>query len=183
MAKILPRGIEHIGITVPDIDAAERFLHHVFGAQRLYSLVTKDQPDMGDAATRSQNGLADGTAMRALRMLRIGNGPNVELFELTGYRRDDAAVINDVGMTHFGLYCDEIAPIAERFIEAGGTMLHGPNELTAQESGQGNYFWFGRCPWGTLVELIQFPSPLDYDSGVTAERWRPAAIDPAPVAE
>lgn len=171
------QGVEHLGITVPDIDAAERFFIEAFGARTLYSLVTTDEPAMGDDLTRSQNGLADGTAMRALRMMRIGSGPNIELFELTGYRDASSAVINDVGLTHFGLYCDDIEEVAKRFVAAGGTMLHGPNDLVRQESGPGNRFWFGRCPWGTLVELIRFPSPVDTRDGLS--RWRPSAAGAA----
>lgn len=174
---IKPRGIEHIGITVPDIDAAERFLQSAFDAQTLYSLVREDEPSMGGPSISSQNGLADGTAMKALRMLRLGNGPNVELFELTGYRQHASAIVNDVGLTHFGLYCDDLEASVERFKKAGGTMLHGPNDLVRQEGGDGNRFWFGRCPWGTLIEFIQFPHMLHYDASVDTVRWRPEPAD------
>ena len=37
------KGIEHIGITVPSIEAAERFFQQAFGAKTLYALIEKDR--------------------------------------------------------------------------------------------------------------------------------------------
>lgn len=170
-----PRGIEHIGMTVPDIEQAERFFIKAFGAETLYSLVTKGEEPQGPADMHKVNGLLPGTAMISMRMMRLGNGPNIELFEISdsGEGRKEAAGINDRGLHHFSIYVDDIEAAAKAFTDAGGIMTDGPVDLFRQEGGEGNQCWFGRFPWGTWLEIISFPSGVKSISG--ADRWKPDA--------
>ena len=168
-----PAGIEHVGITVPDIDTAETFFHQAFNAVTLYALIDHDQPPSGGEAIHQMNGLNPGTAMSEVRMLRLGNGANVELFSLTGYGRKEAAGINDMGLTHLGVYCADIGAATARFARAGGELLAGPNPLSGCEAGEGNAFRFGKTPWGMLVEFLHFPAPLAYNKGSQLKRWNP----------
>ena len=48
-------GIEHIGMTVPDIDAATTFFDQAFGATLVYEGLSRSDPPMGgpDCSTRS----------------------------------------------------------------------------------------------------------------------------------
>ena len=39
------RGIDHAGMTVPDIDAATRFFQDAFGAVTLYDVLPEDGPE------------------------------------------------------------------------------------------------------------------------------------------
>ena len=41
------RGIDHVGVTVPDIEAATTFLIEAFGARVVYESFTTDQPPQG----------------------------------------------------------------------------------------------------------------------------------------
>lgn len=110
---------------------------------------------------------------RACQM-RFANGANVELFQLDGYGRKQAAGINDYGLVHISVVVDDIKAAAERFAKAGGKMLgDGPFDLGFNEVGAGNQNWFGRMPWGTWVEFMCFSSPLRYDPGAVAQRWFP----------
>lgn len=170
-----PIGIEHVGITVPDMDAAERFFQQAFHAVTLYALIDKEQVPSGGEEITAMNGLRPDTAMKEVRMLRLGNGANVELFSLTGYQRERAAGMNDVGLTHLGVYCADIEAATRQFVAAGGELLAGPNPLSGCEGGEGNRFHFGKTPWGMLVEFIRFPSPLTYNKNGTVARWQPRA--------
>lgn len=173
LSEDAPLGIEHVGITVPDMDAAERFFHEAFNATTLYALIDKTQAPSGGEQIHQMNGLDPATAMQEVRMLRLGNGANVELFSLTGYGRKEAVTLNDTGLTHLGLYCENIERATERFVHAGGTLLQGPNPLSGCEEGEGNSFRFGKTPWGMLVEFICFPSPLSYNKSHAFKRWNP----------
>lgn len=168
-----PLGVEHIGITVPDMDSAEEFFHQAFNAVTLYSLIDKNDPPASGKDINALNGIDTSSAMSEVRMLRLGNGANIELFSLTQYGRKEAVGINDMGITHIGVYCDNIALATERFVAAGGTLLKGPNPLSGCEAGYGNHFHFGKTPWGMLIEFICFPSPLKYNKTTKLKRWNP----------
>jgi catechol 2,3-dioxygenase-like lactoylglutathione lyase family enzyme len=167
----LPRGIEHVGFTVPDHDAAVQFLQRAFGAQTLYSLVKKGGAPLGADVLGSKNGLASGTPIVAVTLLRLGNGSNVEVFEISAAKGDGHPGISDFGISHFSLTVDDMDATTARFAEAGGTLLEGPYDLSGAEAGAGNRGRFGRTPWGLLIEFESFASPLSYEG--TAERWLP----------
>lgn len=169
----LPRGVEHVGITVPDHDAALRFFADAFGAEPLFSLTSKGQDPIAAADIGSKNGLAAGTAIVAVSMLRVQDGPNLEVFEIDRPHGAPGQGISDLGISHFSVTVDDIDAAIERFAAAGGTLLEGPYELTGQEAGPGNRGCFGRTPWGLLVEFESFGAPVRVDSGSRLRRWLP----------
>jgi hypothetical protein len=61
------------------------------------------------------------------------------------------------------------------FAGAGGTMISGPNVMLGLEKGKGNAWGSGRTPWGSVVELITYPDPEDYERETSLRRWKPAA--------
>ncbi len=72
------RGADHIGFTVPDLDAADDFLVRVLGAERVYSLGPFQHDDDWMAV---RLGVHTRTVMRRLTFYRPGNGSNLEVFE------------------------------------------------------------------------------------------------------
>ncbi|MCJ2181267.1 hypothetical protein MTR62_00870 [Novosphingobium sp. 1949] len=167
-------GIEHVAMTVPDHDEALRFLTEAFDATLLYTHIKKSDPPATAAQVGHINALKPGTKMLAASQIRFANGPNIEIFELEGYGRREAAGINDMGLVHFSVIVDDIAEAGARFEKAGGMMLgKGAFDLGFNEVGEGNQNWFGQTPWGTWVEFMTFRSPLRYDPGAVAERWFP----------
>ena len=169
------KGIEHVGITVPAIEAAERFFHEAFGAETLYALIEKGGKAQDGAEMHDKNGLEPGTRIVAMRMMRLANGANIELFEVEGAHGSVAAGPSRFGLHHIAIYVADLDEAAARFEEAGGTMLDGPIELGGKEAGPGNRCWFGATPWGMPVELIHLPAPLALDDvDRSGPRWMPA---------
>ena len=169
-----PRGIEHIGFTVPDHDAAVSFIKQAFGATELFSLVRKSDDPMGADQLNEKNGLRPGSAIVAVSMLRLGNGPNLEVFEIDRPGHQRPLGISDIGMHHVSLNVDDIDAACARFEKAGGELMSCPYELTGQEEGQGNFGRFGLTPWGMLIEFEQFETPIQLDEDASEERWYPA---------
>lgn len=168
------RGIDHVGITVPDIDAATAFFVDVFDAVVLYdSLPAGAQPNAGRELERRM-GVPGGTQERRIRMLRLGNGPGVELFEFTGPEQQAPARPCDFGLQHLALYVDDPAAMADRVRRAGGEQFGGVSPLPGPESGEGNEFVYCRAPWGTTLELLCYPTAQPYEESTVARRWRPA---------
>ncbi|WAJ28229.1 VOC family protein [Antarcticirhabdus aurantiaca] len=166
------RGIEHVGMTVPTIEEGEAFFAKAFGAEVLYRVLPKSRPAQTGEDIGPVNGLEPGNAQRAISMLRIGTGANLELFEVD-HPKGKPAGISTLGPTHFSIYVDDIAAAGQAVVAAGGSMLDGPQDCFQEESGPGNQLWFCRTPWGSLIELIHLPSPMTYVSGATKERFIP----------
>src|ERR1700728_5460927 len=78
--KALPGllGIEHAGLTVPDIDAATTFFVDVLGAEVLFEAGPFASEDDW---MEKHLGVHPRAVIRRLRMLRLAAGPSVELFE------------------------------------------------------------------------------------------------------
>ncbi|WP_138465760.1 VOC family protein [Poseidonocella sp. HB161398] len=167
------RGIEHVGITVPDHDAAVAFFARAFGTEVLFSLTSKDRAPLPGTELEAKNGLRRGTAIVAVSMLRFGNGANLEIFEID---RPGAAQggISETGISHFSITVEDIDAASAAFAAAGGELLEGPYALTGQEEAPGNRGRFGLTPWGLLIEFEALPSPVRYDGAPSAPRWLPA---------
>lgn len=167
------RGIEHVGITVPDHDAAVAFFEAAFGTEEMFSQTKSNGGPIPAEEISPQNGLRPGTAMMKVSVLRLQNGPNVEIFEIDRPGGNPESNISDFGISHFSVNVDDIDAAVEAFSNAGGTLLQGPYDLAAPEDGPGNRGIFGRTPWGLLIEIQQLPAPMTYFDDTTSKRWLP----------
>ncbi|EHH68056.1 VOC family protein [Gluconobacter morbifer] len=168
----LPRGIDHVGVTVPDINAAIRFLEVAFGGIPLYRNVTHAAPQQGPE-TEKILGLPVGTVVREMCMVALGHGPGIELFEMHGPDQRDASRPCDWGLQHFAVYVDDIHAACHRFREAGGTLLTEPQKQPSLEAGPGNMFCYGRTPWGMIIELLSTPSQERFNDISPIDRYQP----------
>ncbi len=173
------RGVDHIGLTVPDIDAAEKFLIDGLGAERLYQLLGADDPPLAGAAVEAVVALPPGATIDVVRMYRVGQGPGVELFQYTSPEQRPAARGCDFGWQHLAFYVDDLDRAVERCIAAGAQALAEPWSLMGPESGPGNRFCFIRAPFGALIELVSYPSPQVYEQQTPLRRWTPQLADRA----
>ena len=117
------RAIEHVGITVPDLEQATTFFADAFGAVKIYDMI--DAPLSGPGI-ESGLGVPQGATIEAIRMLRLGNGPNLELFVYSGVGQRDPVLPSDFGIQHFCVYVDDIDAAATRLEKAGATLLSAP---------------------------------------------------------
>ena len=175
-------GIEHVGITVPDICTATTFFERAFGAQLVYDgLKRSDAPLRGPKLERSL-GLAPKTSVRAARLIRLGDGANLELFEMDSDQQRPPPRPSDFGVQHIAVFTDDIQADAERFVSAGGILLDSPaNSLFPLEQAPDNRSCYGRTPWGQIIELISY-THLPYERETRLRRWHPRwpAEAPAP---
>jgi len=168
------RGIDHIGMTVPDIERAARFLEAALGATTLYDVQRLSDAPMAGKDVEQQLGMPNRAAITHMRLMRVGVGPSVELFQFSHVEQGPSASLPDFGLQHVAVYVDDIAVSAERFERAGGTLLSPPHRLAGIEDGPGNAGVYGRAPWGSLIELITYPAGVDVPKGGPT-RWTPPA--------
>ncbi|WP_445492752.1 VOC family protein [Niallia sp. 03133] len=106
--KTIFRGIDHIGITVPDIEEATRFLVDAFGAEVCYDVQKPEQLPMEGAEMEKQLGLPISSKIIHMRLMKIEKGSTIELFKHDA--KDQKAPVKwmDYGLQHFALYTDDI---------------------------------------------------------------------------
>lgn len=174
MTQVTIRGLDHIGVTVPNIEEAETFLFDALGAEPIYETLNRTMPPFeGSAAEHMVQGPA-GLKISRIRMYKLGAGPTLELFEYDQVDDRRPALRGcDLGWQHIALYVDDIDAALARAVAGGAEKLNDPWDLTRAESGPGNKFCFIKAPWGALIELITYPSPQPYEQDTTVRRWKP----------
>lgn len=162
-----------MGVTVPDVEAATRFLVRALDAVVLYDTLRREDGPNSGPETERRLGVPRGTQQRAVRMLGLPHGPGLELFEYHGPRQQPAALPCDFGWQHLALYADDLDAAVERAVHAGATLLDPPHPLPGPEQGAHNRFVYLRTPWGATLELLTYPDPQPYELTTARRRWRP----------
>jgi catechol 2,3-dioxygenase-like lactoylglutathione lyase family enzyme len=164
-------GIDHIGITVPNIAIAADWLEQKLGFANPLTFGPFSDP-VGDFMTQLVD-VDRAAVVREIRMLRGGNGPGIELFDYTAPGQDQSFRRNsDVGGHHIALYVRHIDKGVETLQSRAGSKLDGPLSLTeGPAAGQSiNYF---ATPFGTNVELISYPHGMAYEQTAAIPLWDP----------
>jgi len=167
-------GIDHIGLNVPDIDVATVFLQQAFNAEVIYESYTKQQAPLvlPDSEAVSLN-LTPKAKLNSCRMIKIGNGVNIELFEIHVDGQKNPVKSSDLGLQHFALYTDNIYEAIKKFEDAGGAIFSKPKPiLFPLEERDGNFFCYGLTPWGTTIEFITYPDGMPYEEHTDLRRWK-----------
>ena len=168
-------GIEHVGVTVPDIETATKFFQAAFDAEVVYEGLGYGGPPVEGPQLEHLLNVPPGTKIRGQRLLRIGNGPSIELFEMRHAPQRPPLELDDFGWNHVCFYVDDIDQAAQRFVAAGGTLLTPPHGIGGLEGGPGrprNRGVYGRPPWGGLIELLTYPDGIGYPNP-NLTRWTP----------
>jgi catechol 2,3-dioxygenase-like lactoylglutathione lyase family enzyme len=176
-AETLPgvRGVNHIGLTVPDIAEAETFFTDVLGCEK----ATSFGPFRDDTGTFMQDLLdVDPRAVvNQITLMRCGFGSNIELFSYDAPDQETVRPRNsDIGGHHIAFYVDDIEAAAAYFKDKGIRTLMGPfpvNEGPA--AGQAIIYFF--APWGLQMEAISFPEGMAYEKDGGPVLW--SNTDPA----
>jgi catechol 2,3-dioxygenase-like lactoylglutathione lyase family enzyme len=164
-------GIDHVGITVPDVNAAAAWFADVLGFANPLTFGPFSDPvgsfmhDLLDVDPRA--------VVEQIRMVGGKRGPNVELFKYTAPDQDRTFRKNsDWGGKHIAFYVKDIDKAVAYMQSKGVEKLLGPLAVTdGPAAGQSiNYF---RTPFGTFVELISYPHGMAYEKTARIPLWDP----------
>ena len=171
VADTLPgvRGVNHIGLTVPDIAEAETFFTEVLGCEK----ATSFGPFRDDEGTFMQDLLnVDPRAViHQISLLRCGFGSNIELFD---YEAPDQETVqpknSDIGGHHIAFYVEDIDAAAAYLKEKGIRTLMGPLPVSeGPAAGQSIIYFY--APWGLQLEAISFPDGMAYEKDGGTVLW------------
>ena len=171
-----PLGVDHVGMTVPDIEQATAFFERVLGCRHLASAGPYRADD--DWLQRHV-GVHPRAEIEAMRLLRCAPGANLELFQYRApEQRRTPPANSDIGGHHLSFYVTDIETAAERLLAAGVDTLAGPFGAAPGDYGGQQVLYF-RTPWGSHLELVSYPQGLGYERRTEQRLWDPRAV-PAP---
>jgi catechol 2,3-dioxygenase-like lactoylglutathione lyase family enzyme len=153
------RAVDHIGITVPDLEEAHVFFIELLGCEYMYRL----GPYQDAGTWMSEHlGVADETVMRQLRFYRLGGQAIFEVFQ---YEADDQRRQlprnSDLGGHHVAIYVDDMDAAVQVLRESGIRVLGGPTVSRGASEGQRWVYFL--APWGMQFELVSYPNGKAFD--------------------
>lgn len=166
------RGIDHIGITVPDMDEAIRFLKNAFGAEVIYSLVGKDDKPREGKHVDDTLALPKSAKIVRQTLMRLGNGPSLELFQFSNVSQKPSHMLQDFGLQHFTVYVDDMEKAMEIVTKAGGKPYYKPHKPHGPEGAKGSLGVYIQPPWGGIIEMFKYDK-IDYPKNTKVQRWTP----------
>jgi catechol 2,3-dioxygenase-like lactoylglutathione lyase family enzyme len=164
-------GIDHVGITVPNVVAAASWFEDVLGGINPLTFGPFSDPTgdfMHQLVDVDPRAVAD-----QIRMVRAANGPGIELFQYEAPDQDHTFRKNsDWGGHHIAFYVRHIDKAVEYLQTKGAQKRFGPFAVTAgPAAGQTiNYF---QTPFGTDIELISYPHGMAYQATAPIPLWNP----------
>jgi catechol 2,3-dioxygenase-like lactoylglutathione lyase family enzyme len=161
------RRLDHVGITVPDLEEASRFLVDVLGCEYLYSL----GPFQDDGDWMSEHlGVHPRATVPENRFFRLGGQAILEVFEYTAPDQRTAAPRNsDVGGHHLALYVDDLDAAVDYLRSRQVTVLGEPTASKGANEGQ-RWVYF-MAPWGLQLELVSYPGGKAFERQHTSEAF------------
>jgi catechol 2,3-dioxygenase-like lactoylglutathione lyase family enzyme len=148
------RGLDHVGLTVPDLDQAVRFCCDVLGATELF----RHGPYPASPDAPRQFGRPADSWVVGIAMLRFGAG-NLELLQIESPSASTAPPRpDDAGGHHLAVYVDDLDTAVEAARRSGVEVFGEPMPLPGPEAGEGARFVFLRAPWGLVLELVSYPA-------------------------
>lgn len=164
-------GMQHIGFTVPDLDQAVRFFETLFGG---VTCLATGPLDVDDEFMRQRLGVRAGRRIADIKVLRVGNGSNLEIFQYANEPDADQPLKENSqpGGFHMAFEVDDCIAAAQRLRAAGVDVLEGPTFIDAGPM-EGLTWCYLKAPWGTFLEIVSMDGPLGAERAGGHPQWSP----------
>lgn len=166
--------MDHVGLTVPDLDQAVEFFTRVVGCELLFRAGPLFDSNSGEWMTRHY-GVSPHARLRTA-MLRCGPCTNLELLAWDGV--ESASATSEwagVGAAHMAIYVDDLKAAVAHLAGERGVRILGTPTIVTGEPNEGTEFVYVRLPWGLCLELVRWPPLMPYCAATTARLYRPRA--------
>ena len=173
MTRAIPTAtnVDHIGWSVPDLDAAVSFCIEVLGGQEILRAGPFSDP-AGDWMSAHFD--VDARASASLALVRLGATQVVEFIEWNTANRELTWPPNsDVGASHLAIHVRDIDE-AMRYLNEHGCTACGDPLLLEGVPHAGVTILYVRTPIGLLLELVSRPGhDLPYEATTDARLLAP----------
>ncbi|NRB33214.1 MAG: lactoylglutathione lyase family protein [Rhodobacteraceae bacterium] len=162
-----PRGFSHIGLSVPDLDAAVKFYAEVMGFYTIMppTLIEKDDSDIGVMCSDVFG--PDWTRFRIAHM-STGDRIGIELFEFPdGYAPENNLDHRRHGIFHFCVQDPDVEGLTEKIVAAGGKQrmpvrMYYPDDKPYR-------MVYVEDPFGIVFEIYSHGYELTYSAGAYSD--------------
>ena len=156
------RGVDHIALTVPDLEEATNFFVDVLGCEVYYSIGPFMDP-AGNWMTENLD-VHPRAEIPEIRILRCVNGAHFELLTFNSPDQNKTvSKFSDYNGHHTAFYVDDMEA-AVAYLKSKGVRLLGPiKDGVGPEAGEGSTFLHFQSPWGSMFELVSFPHGKLYE--------------------
>jgi catechol 2,3-dioxygenase-like lactoylglutathione lyase family enzyme len=164
------RGLDHIGVTVPNLDEAVDFYIDAFGGRVLYRMGPLDSRDMPRDGGRDWTaGFIDVPDARvSFAGVQLAGSLLLEIYE---YERPAGALRppprnSDLGGHHIALRVDDVDAAAAHLRAKGCRMMSGPIVVPGGPL-LGSRSWYFADPWGNYFEIMEYERMAFMSEGST----------------
>lgn len=170
--KSIVTGVEHVGISVPNMETALPFFTDILG----FTPVTEIGPFQIDEPWRKKYRIHSGADLKKIIMLRAGNGANIELFQYTSDKSNkNPPYADDMGWSHIAFYTENIEASVS-YLESKGVKVLNPPIQSKTGPTAGETWVYFLSPWGTQFELVSYPKGKAYESSKPSIKlWTPTS--------
>ena len=159
----MPRTFSHIGLSVPDLDAAVKFYTDVLGLYVIMppSTVTEDDSAVGMMCTD-----VFGPGWESLRIAHLSTADRIgiEIFEFPGnYAPENKLDHKRHGTFHFCIQDPDVEGLVEKIVAAGGRQRMPIREYYPGEKPY--RMVYVEDPFGIVFEIYSHSYELTYSSG------------------
>lgn len=160
-------NVDHIGITVPDLDEAIAFFTEVLGCEFLFRIDNVEDPNEDWMSTNLN---VHPRASMEVAMIRCGPTANVEIFEYESPDQNQQIPKNsDYGASHLAFYVTDIEAAVDYLEKQPGVQILGKPKTEAEGPTKDHEWVYFRAPWGMQMEVIYWPEGMPYEEQ-TGER-------------
>ncbi|MFT6304522.1 MAG: lactoylglutathione lyase family protein [Granulosicoccus sp.] len=161
--KPTPRTFSHIGLSVPDVDAAVKFYTEVMGFYTIMEPtdVTEDESDIGQMCTD-----VFGPNWGHLRIAHLATADRIgfELFEFKdNYGPHENLSFRQHGTFHFAIQDPDIEGLVAKIVAAGGKQRMPVREYFPDKKPY--RMVYVEDPFGIVFELYSHSYELTYSAG------------------
>jgi glyoxylase I family protein len=153
-------AVDHVALTVPDLDAAVTFYCDVIGGIELYRLGpfdAKEMPKMPDGRDWTEAHVGVPGARVTIAMVQLASSLQLELFryDAPADARVEPPRNCDAGGHHIAFRVEDLAAAKAYLVERGLRVMEGPIAIPAGPCAglKVNYFL---DPWGNQLEIVEY---------------------------
>jgi catechol 2,3-dioxygenase-like lactoylglutathione lyase family enzyme len=172
-------GMDHVGITVPDIGEAVDWFEDVMGCVAPLTFGPFSDPtgtfmqDLLDVHPRA--------VIHQITIVRCGRSANIELFDYSAPdQRTTFPKNSDWAGHHIAFYVTDIDAAVAYMVSKGAQKFLGPLPVTDGPAA-GQTIQYFRTPFGTYIELISYPNGMAYERDPSRPLWSPKRNGTDPV--
>jgi catechol 2,3-dioxygenase-like lactoylglutathione lyase family enzyme len=165
------RGMEHLGITVPNLEEACDFFVKILGCEVLYTAAKNFRVDDSDWMYEHLR-VHPRSVITEFRYLRCANGTNLEVFEYVAPDQNRRLPKNsDIGGHHLAFYVDDMDAAIKYLRDNGVEVLGDPTSYT-EGPNLGLTWCYFMAPWGLQLEVVSAPKGTVFDNEAKAKGAR-----------